>query len=95
MVKPYVKGLVLLAVLLSFSSIAFAEGISSEAHVAGMKNIAVGIACFAVAIGVGLVGFASASAVGRNPGASGEILKIGIIGMAFVEAIAFYVLFLL
>jgi len=33
---------------------------------------------------------ASAQAVGRNPGAFGKILTIGIIGMALAEAIAIY-----
>jgi F-type H+-transporting ATPase subunit c len=35
---------------------------------------------------------ASAQAVGRNPGAFGNILTIGIIGMALAEAIAIYAL---
>ncbi|MCB1237413.1 MAG: hypothetical protein KDM91_20275 [Verrucomicrobiae bacterium] len=41
-------------------------------------------------IGVGLVGFAAAQSVGRNPTAFGKILTIGIIGMALAEAIAIY-----
>ncbi|PCJ51838.1 MAG: hypothetical protein COA79_25330 [Planctomycetota bacterium] len=95
--KPYVRGLVLLAILLSLASVGFAQDAHGAATVAVAvpfnKSFAVGLACFGVAIGVGLVGFASASAVGRNPGAAGEVLKIGIIGMALVEAIAFYVIF--
>ena len=43
-------------------------------------------------IGVGLVGAKAAEAVGRNPGAFGNILVIGIIGMALAEAIAIYAL---
>jgi F-type H+-transporting ATPase subunit c len=35
---------------------------------------------------------AAAEAVGRNPGAFGNILTIGIIGMALAEAIAIYAL---
>ena len=35
---------------------------------------------------------AAAQAVGRNPTASGKILTIGILGMAFAEAIAIYAL---
>lgn len=41
-------------------------------------------------IGVGLVGAKAAEAVGRNPGAFGQILTIGIIGMALAEAVAIY-----
>ena len=55
-------------------------------------NIALGIAGAGSAIGVGLVGMASAQAVGRNPTAFGKILTIGILGMALAEAIAIYAL---
>lgn len=41
-------------------------------------------------IGVGLVGAKAAEAVGRNPGAFGQILTISILGMALAEAIALY-----
>jgi F-type H+-transporting ATPase subunit c len=43
-------------------------------------------------IGIGLTGGKAAEAVGRNPGAFGNILVIGIIGMALSEAIAIYAL---
>lgn len=110
MERPYIKGLVLFAILMAMVSAAFAgdpagaEEVAKAAAAAAakakaaafpFKAIAVGMTCSCVALGVALVGFAAANSVGRNPGASGEILKIGIIAMAFVEAIAFYVLFLL
>ncbi len=41
-------------------------------------------------IGVGLVGAKAAEAVGRNPGAFGNILVISIVGMALAEAVALY-----
>jgi F-type H+-transporting ATPase subunit c len=44
------------------------------------------------ALGVGMVGAKAAEAVGRNPGAFGQILTISIIGMALAEAIAIYAL---
>jgi len=53
-----------------------------------------GLGCLGAAIGVGLVGFKAAEAVGRNPGAATQILVQGIIGMALAEAVAFYALFL-
>jgi len=53
-----------------------------------------GLACLGAAIGVGLVGSKAAEAVGRNPNAFGKILVIGILGMAFAEAVAFYGLYL-
>ena len=53
-----------------------------------------GLGCLGAAIGVALVGMKAAEAVGRNPGASGQILVQSIIGMALAEAVAFYALFL-
>ncbi len=44
------------------------------------------------ALGVGMIGAKAAEAVGRNPGAFGNILTISIIGMALSEAIAIYAL---
>ena len=49
-----------------------------------------GMAGLGAGIGVGLVGLGAAQAVGRNPSAFGNILTIGIIGMALAEAIAIY-----
>jgi F-type H+-transporting ATPase subunit c len=53
-----------------------------------------GLGCLGAAIGVGLVGFKAAEAVGRNPGASTKILVQAIIGMALAVAVAFYALFI-
>lgn len=64
------------------------------AELAYNAKFAVAFAGMGAAIGVGLVGAKSAEAVGRNPGAFGKVLTIGIIGMALAEAIAFYALFL-
>jgi F-type H+-transporting ATPase subunit c len=66
--------------------------IQNLAEISG--SIQGGLGCLGAAIGVGLVGFKAAEAVGRNPGASTKILVQGIIGMALAEAVAFYALFL-
>ena len=55
-------------------------------------TFALGVAGLGSAIGVGMVGAKAAEAVGRNPGAFGNILTISIIGMALAEAIAIYAL---
>lgn len=66
---------------------------AEAAEVPGVSgSLTLGLAGAGAAIGVGLVGMASAQAVGRNPGAFGKILTIGIIGMALAEAIAIYAL---
>lgn len=57
-------------------------------------SFTLGVAGAGAGIGIGLVGFGAAQAVGRNPGAFGNILVISIIGMALAEAIAIYALVL-
>jgi F-type H+-transporting ATPase subunit c len=57
----------------------------------GMQLAVALVGAFA-ALGIGLIGGRAAEAVGRNPGAFGNILTIGIIGMALAEAIAIYAL---
>ncbi len=49
-----------------------------------------GLACLGAALGVGFVGNKAVESVGRNPAAFGKILVMGILGMAFAEAVAFY-----
>ena len=55
-------------------------------------TLALAFAGLGGAIGVGMVGAKAAEAVGRNPGAFGQILTISIIGMALSEAVAIYAL---
>ena len=66
------------------------------ADVSGVGNVAatlpLAFAGAGAGIGVGLVGAKAAEAVGRNPGAFGNILVVAIIGMALAEAIAIYAL---
>jgi len=57
-------------------------------------NIHIAMAALGAAIGIGLLGSKAAEATGRNPGASGEILKNAIIFAALAEGIfiiAFFV----
>ena len=57
-------------------------------------NLHVGLAAVAVALAIGWIGSKASDAVGRNPGASRQILVQSILAIAFAEAIVFYVLFL-
>lgn len=71
------------------------QGTAAEAvELARATNIngsfTLGVAGAGAGIGIGLTGFAAAQAVGRNPGAFGNILTISIIAMALAEAIAIY-----
>jgi len=58
-------------------------------------NMHVGLAAMGAAVGVGIIGAAASSAVGRNPGAATKVLVQSILSIAFAEAIVFYALFLL
>jgi F-type H+-transporting ATPase subunit c len=57
-------------------------------------SLHIGLAAFAAALSVGLIGMKASEAVGRNPGASTKILVQSILAIAFAEAIVFYTLFL-
>jgi len=66
---------------------------TEAAHTIGLGgSLTLGLAGAGAAIGIGLTGAKAAEAVGRNPGAFGKVLTIGIIGMALSEACAIYAL---
>jgi F-type H+-transporting ATPase subunit c len=46
------------------------------------------------ALAIGLIGAKAVEAIGRNPEASGKILPVMLVGMAFAEAIVIYALVL-
>ena len=50
-------------------------------------NITMGLGAAGAALGVGLIGSKAVEAVGRNPGAFGNILTLGIIAMALAEGL--------
>jgi F-type H+-transporting ATPase subunit c len=68
--------------------------ILAEAATGMTGNIHVGLAALGAAIGVGIIGMAASSAVGRNPGAATPILVQSILSTAFAEGIVFFALFL-
>lgn len=55
-------------------------------------SFTLGIAGAGAGIAIGMIGGKAVEAVGRNPGAYGNIMTLGIIGMALAEAIAIYAL---
>lgn len=67
-----------------------AEAAAASSGVSGSLTLA--IAGAGAAIGIGMIGAKAVEAVGRNPGASGKVLTLSIIGMALAEAIAIYAL---
>lgn len=70
-----------------------AEAAGAVAQATGVSgSLTLGLAGAGAAIAIGMVGAKAAEAVGRNPGAFGKVLTIGIIGMALAEAVAIYAL---
>ncbi|QIF06207.1 ATPase [Roseimicrobium sp. ORNL1] len=68
---------------------------AAPAAAAGITgNVASAAGLFGGALGVGLAGSKAVEAVGRNPGAFGNILVIGIIAMALAEGLGVMALFL-
>lgn len=74
------------------NTLAAAAPAAADAAEAFNGKFALGVAGAGAAIAIGMIGMAAAQAVGRNPGAFGNILTISIIGMALAEAIAIYAL---
>ena len=68
--------------------------ILAEAAQAITGNLHIGLAAFASAIAVGIIGAKASEAVGRNPGAATQILVQAILSTAFAEGIVFFAIFL-
>ena len=62
------------------------EIIAEVANQAMNGSIQGALGCLGAALGVGFVGAKAVDAVGRNPGAFGKIMVLGILGMALAEA---------
>lgn len=74
--------------------ISSAAEVATTAAPAGISGSIVGaFAGLGAALGVGLIGSKAAEAVGRNPGAMGNILTISIIGMALAEGLGIIAFF--
>ena len=69
-----------------------ADAVNQMGSISG--SVQGGLGCLGAALSVGLVGMKAVESVGRNPGAFGKIMVMGILGMALAEAVAFYSLFL-
>ena len=67
-----------------------AEAAATAGGITG--SFTLGMAGAGAGIGIGLIGGKAVEAVGRNPGAFGKVMTLGILGMALAEAIAIYAL---
>lgn len=73
--------------MLPIAQVAVSSGITG--------NISVGIAVGAAALAVGLIGFRTVEAVGRNPQAQGKILPLALVLGAFAEGLGILAMILI
>ena len=69
-----------------------AEAISEDTMKLLAAGLAIGLGVIGPGIGIGLLGAAAMSAIGRNPEARGAILTNMILAIAFAEALGIYAL---
>ena len=79
--------------LTSAAEAAAAAGDHAPAGISVGKGLVAGLSGLGAALGVGLIGSKAAEAVGRNPGAFGNILTMSIIGMALAEGLGIIAFF--
>jgi len=53
-------------------------------------GLAIGIAAFGTGIGIGMVASKGVESVARQPEAKGDVQRLMILGMAFIEALCLY-----
>ncbi len=79
-------------------ALAFAEGEAAAADGRPMyalaKGFAVGVAALGCALGQGKIVSTALDGIARNPGASGQIFTPMLLGVAFVETLLIFTLFL-
>ncbi len=68
------------------------QGLDHQSVVVLAKAFAMGVGSIAPALGIGWLCSKAMEAIGRNPEASGKIFVPMLLGAAFAEAIAIYVL---
>ena len=73
-------------------SIGAQEALSDAGAKAIATGLAIGLGLLGPGIGIGILGAAAMSAIGRNPEARGAILQNMILAIAFAEALGIYAL---
>jgi F-type H+-transporting ATPase subunit c len=99
MSKKGVIGILTLALILGFSSVALAEDGSAKAAamwiffgIALACGFGIGIAALGTGLGMGNAINAALTGIARNPEASGKIQTNMIIGLALIESLCIYAL---
>lgn len=86
----------LFALALSHSGVALGAaepaegGVGAKAAIAIAAGLAIGLAAFGAALGLGRVGAAAMESIGRNPNSADRLFLPLVLGLALVEAVALY-----
>jgi len=67
-------------------------GMGSEAMAWLAAGLAIGLAALGTGIGIGILSGRAVEGVARQPEAAGQIQKVMILGIAFIEALCLYAL---
>lgn len=79
---------------ISFAEEAAHDTASGKPFYAIAKGFAVGVAALGCALAQGRIVGSAVEGIGRNPGASGQIFTPMLLGVAFVETLLIFTLFL-
>ena len=87
-------GIAFLMPAVSFAEEAAHDAAAGKPMYALAKGFAVGIAALGCALGQGKIVSTALDGIARNPGASGQIFTPMLLGVAFVETLLIFTLFL-
>jgi len=87
-------GTALLLPAISFAEEAANDAAAGKPMYALAKGFAVGVAALGCALGQGKIVSAAVEGIARNPGAAGQIFTPMLLGVAFVETLLIFTLFL-
>lgn len=87
-------GSALLLPAVSFAEEAAHDAAAGKPMYALAKGFAVGVAALGCALGQGKIVSAAVEGIARNPGAAGQVFTPMLLGVAFVETLLIFTLFL-
>jgi F-type H+-transporting ATPase subunit c len=92
--KPHNESNTMIMELITMAQETAANAAHAAPEALGMgRGLVAGLSGLGAALGVGLIGSKAAEAVGRNPGAFGNVLTMSIIGMALAEGLGIIAFF--
>ena len=82
--------LIVLSTIVMFAGVAFAEDAAAVSGALDLAKLGLGIAVVGGALGQGKIISSALESIARNPGASGQMFLVWILGAAFVESLVIF-----